>query len=118
VPLTNAQFAQGLRELAAIYESNERMVQPECVDLFVSGATPYEFRDSVLAMAVGGKVEKLPKRPDSYSYTMQRVLPSGVAVHLSIPRHSLCKRISKMMLVETWEFPDSLLDPEAEISPC
>lgn len=112
--LTNAQFAQGLRELAEIYESDERMALPDGweLGLYVSGAAP--FRGTAMALSAGGRVGKLPPRDrDEYYYRIRRVLPSGLAIQISTPRSEVCKRVERMQLVTTWECPDSLLDPEA-----
>jgi hypothetical protein len=113
VPLTNAQFAQGLRELAAIYESDERMVQPTLLDMYVANTSPEAFRGSVQALAAGGKVEKLPPvGVADYFYKVKRLLPSGLVVTFSTPRHGICRRVQKMVMTDTWECADSLLDPE------
>src|SRR4051812_27747210 len=112
--LTNARFAQGLRELAEIYESDERMLQPgEGKLIFYVHVPASDFRGSVIALAAGGKVDKVPPAgKDEYYYRVRRALPSGLIVELATSRSEVCRKVQKMQLVETWECPDSLLDPE------
>lgn len=112
--LTNAQFAQGLRELAEIYESDERMEQPQGLDIWLNASRPERFRESVKALALGGKVEKLTPSSDAeYFYRVRRVMPSGVTVTLITARGSVCRKVQKMVMTDVWECPDSILDPEA-----
>lgn len=112
--ITNAQFAKGLRELADIYDSDERMIQPEVLDLFQHYCNPEKFRGAVMALALGGKIEKLPPRDDTdYFYKVRRTMAGGLIVELSTARSNVCRKVTKAVMTETWECPDSLLDPDA-----
>ncbi len=112
--MDNKTFAQGLRELADIYEADERMAVPPKLDIDIFNVTPEVYRGAVRAISLGGKAEKLPARsPDEYFYRVKRELPSGVVVELVTQRSGVCRRVQKMQLVDTWECPDSILDPGA-----
>lgn len=116
--MTNLEFAQGLRELADLYERHPEMLVPNH-NLFLYlpySEQPARYAETVKAFADGGLVSKKAK-PDDYYLCVNRVFPSGLSVELNIERSALCKRVVKMQAVETWECPDSILglgEPDAE----
>lgn len=101
--MTNQEFAQGLRELAEIYERDERMAQPDRLELHLFTSTGEQFRDSVKALALGGVVDKIEPKEGDYFYRVQRTLSSGLVVRLTIDRSAVCRKVRKMAMVDTWE---------------
>jgi hypothetical protein len=111
VPLTNAQFAQGLRELAAIYEDHPEILNPEGLTFYLPyGAKPEDFRATIRALAPITKIG--PKYLDDSYYRVSRTCKDGLTVEVNTDRKSVCRRVQKMQLVDTWECPESILEPE------
>ena len=115
--MTNLEFTQGLRELADLYERHPEMQCPGAnLHLYLPYDTNIEHvRASVKAFADGGVVTKrAPKDSLEFYYRLERTFAGGLKVELNIERSAVCKKVTKMQIVETWECPESLLDDGKE----
>ena len=115
--MTNFEFAQGLRELADLYERHpELKASPAAVYLYLPYDTDSEhLRAAVKAFADGGVVtNRAPKDSLEFYYRLERIFAGGLKVELNVERSAVCKKVTKMQMVETWECPDSLLDDGKE----
>jgi hypothetical protein len=100
--------------LADFFEQNPEAIQPYPHLI----ATTYErqkYIDTVKMMAHGGRVEK---KVDGEKEIMQDHHAirefSGVRLDVRIPKSMVCRKVRKLVMTDTYECPDSLLDPEAE----
>lgn len=114
MPITNQQFAQALRDLASVYETDEQMQQPVKIDLYLPGASAEQFAKSARALARLGRIDK-DQRQDSFCFAVRHTTKAGVVIELSIARALICKRVTKMVPTEAWECPDSLLELAAAV---
>lgn len=112
--MNNTEFAQGLRELAEIYDTHPEMSHlKDDASLFLS--LPYatdgdQFRAIVKAMS---PIEKLPPMYDGdSSFRIRKTFDSGLVLTVSVDRKAVCRRVRKMVMSDVWECPDSILDPE------
>ena len=114
MPLTSTQFAAGLRELADIYEAHPEAAAPRTLWVFLPyETTPDAARATIKALSDGGRVDKVaPYSETSTTYTVRRLLPSGLTVDLHTERSTVCRRVSRMQMVDTWECPESILATE------
>lgn len=112
VRMTNKDFAAALREIADLYERDERMVLPPDFDFYLGFINKEAIQGVLRALATDARVDKLPPRDkDDFWYRLRREF-AGVQVTFSFPRDAVCKRVQKMQLVETWECPEAILESE------
>lgn len=116
--MTNQDFAQGLRELAALYERHPELITPNTsLYLYLPWDTSAKrLRASLKAFADGGIVTKRAPSDDLDTYfRFQRTFTGGLTVELNIERSVVCRRVRKMQMVETWECPEAILEePQPE----
>jgi hypothetical protein len=140
--MTNVEFAQALREMAAFYEVHPEMPRPEIGDRYcifsVSGKA--NFAATVRQMADGARVEK---NADENFYRVKRTFGAGLVLEVLCNRAEVCHQVTKLKVVKErvpvrfetrteevnvpvefeerevekevteWECPESILEPEA-----
>ncbi|MGD0497503.1 MAG: hypothetical protein ABSC23_03605 [Bryobacteraceae bacterium] len=108
--ITNEQFVQGLRELADFYAANPEMPMPSYTSMVVNSFSKDQFVSAVRVLARGGKVEK---RTDDDKSIMKEHYAirtfGGLKLDVAISKSMVCRKVRKMVEMEVWECPDSLL---------
>jgi hypothetical protein len=109
--MNSLQFSVGLRALADAYEKCS-VDAPDEIRIYM----PWSMgRENVRAFAKEMAPLEKPKTENEYSYELLRTF-EGLAVRFMFDRSNVCRKVLKMVLSETWECPDSLLDAEADHS--
>lgn len=108
--MTNSEFSDSLRQVAAFYEEHPDMPQPwDTLSVYM-----YEregFVKAALTLAKGGRIEKKADKAGDIcaDYHAFRKF-GGVTVDVRIPRRAICRLISEAV----YDCPDSLLEEAAE----
>jgi hypothetical protein len=96
----------GLREFADFLEANPTAVLPSSgVTSYDCVGTPVEMVERVTAL--GGRWAKEDDWKSKYFGMERRFGPAAYRVYAE--RSKVCKKVTKMVPVEVWECPDSLL---------
>lgn len=111
--MTAAEFAAGLREVAAFYEENPEMPVPQWRDFWVTTSSRVEFISAISTLTRGGKVSKFADREGSIqnAYHGKRNF-GGVIIDVRVPRELVCKLVTPAQPA-VYDCPDSLLADEA-----
>lgn len=106
--MTNLEYAQALRDLAAFYETHPDMPQPYGPVCFFYDRE--KFLSAVKELSHGGIVRKKLSGADSDSeYVAERNF-SGLSLRLKISRALVCRLVKPAV----YDCPDSLLEEAAE----
>lgn len=109
--MTNSEFAQALREMAAFYEGHPEMPHPSPVmHKYIYGRD--EFTAAVKQLADGGVVTKQVTDKPLDDFQAVRDF-GGIKLKLSIDRRTVCRKVKKMVETEVWECPESILESES-----
>lgn len=108
--MTNIEYADSLRQVAAFYEEHPDMPQPyDTLMVILSGRE--DFIKAARELSKGALVEKKLDKPGGIlpEYHVLRVF-GGVTIDVRIPRKTVCRLISEAV----YDSPDSLLEEGAE----
>jgi hypothetical protein len=104
--MTHAEFAEGLREMAAFYATHSDAPLP-LGGLYVFCYEREEFLKAALALARDGRIEKRADPVDTTMSDYHAIRHFGpVFVDVRIPRQTFCRLIRPA----EYECPDSLLE--------
>jgi hypothetical protein len=110
--MTNLELAQGLRAVADFYEQNPEAIQPY-PNLIATTYERQRYIDTLKMMAHGGRVEKKVDGDGDILENHHAIRDfGGIKLDVRIPKNMVCRKVRKLVMTDTYECPDSLLDPE------
>ena len=115
--MTNLEYANGLRAIADLYERHPELKLPY-LDITIHAEDKADFIISLKALSDGGTVAKSSKDDPDYPSISKHIATrefSGVTLEVEIYKSVICRKVRKTVTreIETWECPDSLMEPEA-----
>jgi hypothetical protein len=110
--MAGAEYVAALRQLADFYESNPGMPVPTYVTNVVQVWTREAFVEGVRIMAHGGVVEKRTDKAEAILHNHHAILRFGkLELDLEISQSLICRKVRRMVEIDVFECPDSLLEP-------
>ena len=112
--MTNLEYAAGLRAIADLYERHPELVLPYPV-IHARADSKDDFIMGAKALADGGIATKSTDADGAYpsiaGHHVKRAF-HGVTLDLEIYKSLVCRKVRRMVEMDVWECPDSLLEPE------
>jgi len=109
--VTSEEYVNGLRALADFYAANPEMPVPSWRSVSVDLWKKEDFVKAIRTMAHGGLVEKRTDSAKDILANHHAIRQFGaVQLDVRISKSQVCQKVRKMVEMDVWECPDSLLD--------